>query len=97
MTLLEAMAARRAVVASAVGAVPEVIEHGQTGLLVEPGNAGDLEQAMLLLLNDAALSNRIAQNARRSVARFSSERMARNYLDFYGRMCHLPVTAAMTA
>ena len=94
MTLLEAMAARRAVVASAVGAVPEVIEHGKTGLLVEPGNAGDLEQAMLLLLNDASLRNRIAQNARQSVSRFSSKRMARNYLDFYQRMGHLSVTAA---
>jgi glycosyltransferase involved in cell wall biosynthesis len=97
MTLLEAMAAKRAVVASAVGAVPEVIEHGRTGLLVEPGNAGDLEQAMLLLLNDASLRNRIAENARQSVSRFSSERMARNYLDFYQRIGHLPVTAAVTA
>jgi glycosyltransferase involved in cell wall biosynthesis len=97
MTLLEAMAAKRAVIASAVGAVPEVIEHGQNGLLVEPGNAGDLEQAMLLLLNDASLRNRIAENARQSVSRFSSERMARNYLDFYQRIGHLPVTAAVTA
>jgi glycosyltransferase involved in cell wall biosynthesis len=93
MTLLEAMAARRAIVASAVGAVPEVIEHGQTGLLVEPGNAADLEREMLLLLNDASFRNRIAQNARLSVSRFSSERMARNYLDFYRRMGHLPMTA----
>jgi glycosyltransferase involved in cell wall biosynthesis len=97
MTLLEAMAARCAVVASAVGAVPELIEHGQTGLLVEPGNTGDLEQAMLLLLNDACLRNWIAQNARQSVSRFSSERMARSYLDFYQRMGQLPVTDAMTA
>jgi len=97
MTLLEAMAAKRAVIASAVGAVPEVIEHGQTGLLVEPGNADDLEQAMLLLLNDASLRRRMGENARESVSRFSSERMARNYLDFYQRMGHLPVTAAVTA
>jgi len=97
MTLLEAMAAKRAVIASAVGAVPEVIEHGQSGLLVEPGNADDLEQAMLLLLNDAPLRQRIAENARESVARFSSDRMARNYLDFYQRMGHRPVAAAVTA
>jgi glycosyltransferase involved in cell wall biosynthesis len=97
MTLLEAMAARCAVVASAVGAVPEVIDHGQTGLLVEPGNANELEQAMLLLSNDAGLRNRIAQNARQSVSRFSSERMARNYLDFYRRMGRLPITASVVA
>jgi glycosyltransferase involved in cell wall biosynthesis len=97
MTLLEAMAAKRAVIASAVGAVPEVIEHGQTGLLVEPGNADDLEQAILTLLNDASLRHRIAQNARQSVARFSSDLMARKYLDFYQRMGHRPVTAAAIA
>jgi glycosyltransferase involved in cell wall biosynthesis len=44
-------------------------------------------------LNDASFRNRIAQNARLSVSRFSSERMARNYLDFYRRMGHLPMTA----
>jgi glycosyltransferase involved in cell wall biosynthesis len=97
MTLLEAMAAKRAVIASAVGAVPEVIEHGQTGLLVEPGNTDDLEQAILMLLNDASLRSRIAQNARQSVARFSSDLMARKYLDFYQRMGHRPVTAAAIA
>ena len=97
MTLLEAMAAKRAVIASAVGAVPEVVEHGQTGLLVEPGNADDLEQSMLLLLKDESLRHRMAENARKSVARFSSDRMARNYLDFYQRMGHRAVTAAVTA
>lgn len=97
MTLLEAMAAKRAVVASAVGAVPEVIEHGQNGWLIEPGNASALEQAIVLLLQDAPLRQRIAENARHSVTKFSSERMARNYLDFYQRMGHPPVAAAVTA
>jgi glycosyltransferase involved in cell wall biosynthesis len=96
MALLEAMAAKRAVIASAVGAVPEVIEHGQNGWLVKPGNADDLEQAMLSLLSDPPLRQRMAQNARQSVTRFSSDRMARNYLDFYQRMGHWPVTAAVT-
>jgi glycosyltransferase involved in cell wall biosynthesis len=97
MTLLEAMAAKRAVIASAVGAVPEVIEHGENGLLVEPGSADDLGQAMLLLLSDAPLRHRLAENARQSVSRFSSDRMARNYLDFYQRMGQRQVAAAVTA
>jgi glycosyltransferase involved in cell wall biosynthesis len=97
MALLEAMAAKRAVIASAVGAVPEVIEHGQSGLLVQPGNVSDLQQAILSLLQDESLRNRIAENASKSVSRFSSELMARNYLDFYQRMGHLPEAAAVTA
>jgi glycosyltransferase involved in cell wall biosynthesis len=64
---------------------------------VEPGNVDDLEQSMLLLLNDPSLRNRIAENARESVSRFSSDRMARNYLDFYERMGHRQVPAAVTA
>ena len=97
MTLLEAMAAKRAVVASNVGAIPEVIEHGQNGLLVEPGNVDDLRQAVLLLLDDRSLRNRIGEKARNSVSRFSSERMADNYLEFYRRMGHPAVAAAVTA
>ena len=98
MTLLEAMAAKRAVIASAVGAVPEVIEHGQSGLLVEPGNADDLEQAMLVAFERCAPCATGSRRMRgQSVARFSSDRMARNYLDFYQRMGHLPVAAAVTA
>ena len=96
MTLLEAMAAKRAVIASAVGAVPEVIEHGQNGLLVQPGKADDLEQAILLVLGDAPLRRRLAEGARKSVSRYSSDRMARNYLDFYQRMGRLSVPAAVT-
>ncbi len=90
MTLLEAMAARRAVIATAVGAVPEVIQHGKSGWLIAPGDAGDLEQAILSLLGDPGVRSRIAENARQSVAQYSSERMARNYLDFYQRMIGQP-------
>jgi glycosyltransferase involved in cell wall biosynthesis len=93
ITLLEAMAAKRPVIASAVGAVPEVIQLGQSGWLVDPGNVSELEQTMLSVLNDGCLRKRVGANARQSVARFSSEQMARNYLDFYRRMdsrSHLP-------
>jgi glycosyltransferase involved in cell wall biosynthesis len=97
ITLLEAMAAKRAVIASAVGAVPEVIEHNRSGWLVKPGDSGELEQSILKFLDDVSLRQRIGENARLAVSRFSSERMARNYLEFYQRMGHLPVADAVTA
>ena len=86
MTLLEGMAAKRAWIASAVGAVPEVIQHGQNGLLIKPGSVSELQDAILLLLQDKARRQQMAENARRSSILFSAERMARNYLEFYKHM-----------
>jgi glycosyltransferase involved in cell wall biosynthesis len=86
MTLLEGMAAKRAWIASAVGAVPEVIQHGQNGVLIKPGSVTELQDAIILLLQDKARRQQIAENARRSSISFSAERMARNYLEFYKHM-----------
>jgi glycosyltransferase involved in cell wall biosynthesis len=46
LVAVEAMRAGRAVIASRVGGLPEVVEHGVTGLLVEPGDAGALAEAL---------------------------------------------------
>jgi glycosyltransferase involved in cell wall biosynthesis len=46
LVAVEAMRAGRAVIASRVGGLPEVVEHGLTGLLVEPGDAGALAEAL---------------------------------------------------
>jgi glycosyltransferase involved in cell wall biosynthesis len=67
--VLEAMAAGTPVLASAVGGIPDVIEHGRSGLLVEPGTPQALAQAIARLLTDDALRARLRDNARREVAR----------------------------
>jgi glycosyltransferase involved in cell wall biosynthesis len=51
IAVLEAMAHRLPVVTTRVGAMPEMVLDGATGLLVDPGNAGQLAQALLELLN----------------------------------------------
>jgi teichuronic acid biosynthesis glycosyltransferase TuaC len=51
--VLEALAAGRPVVATSVGGIPDVVEHGRTGLLVPPGDAAALRAAL-----DEALSRR---------------------------------------
>ncbi|MDQ7026627.1 MAG: glycosyltransferase family 4 protein [Anaerolineae bacterium] len=55
LVLLEAMSKRVAVIASNVSAIPEVVEHGETGLLVPPRNPDSLAQAMRMLVDDRAL------------------------------------------
>jgi glycosyltransferase involved in cell wall biosynthesis len=77
LAVLEAMAARRAVIASAIGGTDELIEDGRDGLLVPPGDPEALAAALARLLNDAELRARLAANARERVEReFSRERMA---------------------
>ena len=82
--LLEYMAAGRAIVATAVGAAAELIEDGVHGLLVPPGNAGRLAEAMERLLNDRALARRLGAAARRrALDHYSREAMVRRFEDFY--------------
>ena len=63
LVLLEAMAAGKAVVATAVGAVPQILEDGRTGLVVPPGEAGALAGAMEALLRDADRRRQIGVQA----------------------------------
>jgi glycosyltransferase involved in cell wall biosynthesis len=72
ISILEAMARRRPVVASDVGGIPEVITHGVDGLLVPPGDPRALADAIVALLADPALRERIGEAGYRTVAeRFS--------------------------
>lgn len=63
MVIVEAMAAGSALVASAVGGIPEVVEPDERGLLVPPKDPAALASAMRRLLTDAALRQRLAANA----------------------------------
>lgn len=63
--LLEAMALGTPCVSTAVTGIPEVVYHGQTGLLTPPQDASALAVAMHSLLHDAHLVKQLSQNARR--------------------------------
>ncbi len=77
LSLIEAMAAGKPVVATRVGAVPEIIEDGRDGLLVEPEDPRALADAVMRLLDDPAAAARLGQAAQQRVReRFSLERMA---------------------
>jgi glycosyltransferase involved in cell wall biosynthesis len=65
--LIEAMAMAKPVVATNAGGVPEVVIHGETGLLVPAGQPPRLAESVLLLLKDPALAARLGQAGRRRV------------------------------
>ncbi len=82
--LLEYMAAGRAIVSTAVGAATDLIEDGVHGLLVPPGDAGRLAEAIGRFLDDRGLARRLGEAARRrALERYSREAMVRRFQDFY--------------
>lgn len=87
LVLLEAMARRVPVIASRVGAIPEVIVHGETGILVEPRDVAALEGAMARLLDDRALRKYMGLlGAARLEERFSIERMVEGTIAVYDQI-----------
>lgn len=64
-TAVEAMGARRAVIASRLGGLREVVCDGVTGLLVEPADVSDLARGMETLLDDQELATHFGENGRR--------------------------------
>ena len=84
LTILEAMALSRPVVASAVGGIPEMIEHGRTGLLVPPHDPEALAAAIIRLLADHAYADMLAKGGHDLVhERFCVELMVAAIEDIY--------------
>lgn len=82
LVLLEAMALGKPVVASRIGGIPEVVEHGQTGVLVESSNPEMLAQEIINLYNDPDRLKLFGENGRkRVIEQFAIEKMADK---FYG-------------
>jgi glycosyltransferase involved in cell wall biosynthesis len=84
--LLEAMASGVPVVSTAVVGIPEWIQSGRNGLLVDPRNPAMLADALDLLLADADLRDRLAQAARQTIeAHFAIERNAVELVTLFQR------------
>jgi glycosyltransferase involved in cell wall biosynthesis len=86
IALLEACATGLAVVATAVGGNPEIVRHGETGLLVPVDDADALRDALMTLLDDASLRGRLADSANLWVKENASiEALCSTYDRFYRR------------
>jgi glycosyltransferase involved in cell wall biosynthesis len=86
VSVLEAMAAGKPVVASRIPGIDEAVVDGVTGILVEPRNAEALSSAIRGLLHDPSLAARIGARAReRAESHFSARAMADGYSRVYER------------
>jgi glycosyltransferase involved in cell wall biosynthesis len=98
---LEAMAAGAPCVVGAAGGLPETVDHGRTGLVVEPDNPRDLAAAILSLFRDPVRAEEIAARARKvALAEYSWDDIAGKTMDVYGevlRSVKLPASEVASA
>jgi glycosyltransferase involved in cell wall biosynthesis len=71
---IEAMATGKPVIASKVGGIPEIVIDEETGLLIPPDNSSALVEAILRLVKDDALMNKMGMMGRRRVEKYFDER-----------------------
>jgi glycosyltransferase involved in cell wall biosynthesis len=84
--VLEAMVCERPVVATWAGGIPEIVQDGETGLLVPPHDERALAEAILTLLRDPSLRSRLARAGRaRAVNEFSVDRLVAGTAAVYER------------
>ncbi|MDQ3701702.1 MAG: glycosyltransferase family 4 protein [Chloroflexota bacterium] len=87
--VMEAMVSGRAVIASRMGGLPELVADGETGLLVPPDDASALSGAMARLLADPALRERLGQAGKKRVIAFQAgtvvPQIERVYREVVGR------------
>lgn len=81
--ILEAMAAGLPVIASNTGGIPDIIEHEQTGLLIEPSNADELASAIKRLVADQALQKQLQSGAKEKLKEFDISLTNKLYTDVY--------------
>ncbi|HXA83788.1 MAG TPA: glycosyltransferase family 4 protein [Candidatus Dormibacteraeota bacterium] len=98
MTILEAMAASKPVIATTVGAVPSVIKDGDTGLLVDPRDADGLRNAIARLLTDVDLCGRMGAAGHEWISQnYTSEVMSLKYRQMYEEVLGLPSIVTVPA
>jgi glycosyltransferase involved in cell wall biosynthesis len=84
VSIAEAMASGIPVIASRVGGIPEMVDHGDTGFLVDAGDAVQLAATMETLIENPGLVSELGAKAAQRVANNSFERRVAEYVTQYG-------------
>ena len=82
MTIIEAMGTGLPIVASRVGGIPDMLAHGESGLLVAPEPEA-ICAGLTRMVEDESLRRRLGETAKKRSQTFSAEHMARDYVSCY--------------
>ena len=85
--VLEAMTMRVPVISTRIAGMPDLVEDGVNGLMIEPGSVDELAAAIQKIVNDAPLSQRLAQAGRETIeSRFDFSKRMNKIAAIYGRV-----------
>ncbi|MEJ0099048.1 MAG: glycosyltransferase family 4 protein [Pseudomonadota bacterium] len=88
LVLMEALAASMPVVSTRVGGIPDMIQEGKTGHLLEPGDGAGLGDVLEALVTDAGLRRRMGEHGRAdALQRFEARENARRLFEFVRSRC----------
>jgi glycosyltransferase involved in cell wall biosynthesis len=87
MAVLEAIASATPVVATNVGGIPDIVQHGLNGLLVQPADSHALAESIARIVSDSKLRRRLSENGKETCRKFSWDKIAHRTLRVYDQVC----------
>ena len=79
--MFEALAFKKPLIASRVGGIPEIITHGETGLLIDPKNASAIANAIIYLLKNKDVGDRLSEQGNKLIIeQYTTEKIAKKIL-----------------
>lgn len=85
VVLLEGMAAGKAIIATKVSGISDIISHGKNGLLVDQRSASDIADSVLKLINNSDLRTEIGDNAKVSSYQYDWKNISQKYFEILSR------------
>ncbi|MCR5404252.1 MAG: glycosyltransferase family 4 protein [Butyrivibrio sp.] len=89
VTLIEGMLHGCCVVASKVGGIPDIVEDGEDGILIEPKSTQALKNGLERVMKDAELADKLSCNGvKKALGKYSIEKLSEDLIGFYKKVCN---------